>query len=120
MSTMIDQIPLEWNVLRYNINAKQIQVFNIFHHTGFLKDVVSTVKKYGCDKEMVDVKIRSDAMYHFWSRSEYEVIVTPFSGNVDMSSTSKIDIYYQLCLNWRRLIDYIYDHKDILEGVVFS
>ena len=30
---------LEWNVFYYSINSQKIIEFNIFEHSGFLKDV---------------------------------------------------------------------------------
>ena len=36
---------MEWNVYRYNFNENKIEVFNIFNHESFRKDVESLLKK---------------------------------------------------------------------------
>lgn len=53
-------------------------------------------KKYTTD-ELVELKLRHKCMYYFWSKCEYEVIVT---GWPDTKTERKIDIYQQLDANW--------------------
>ena len=47
-------------------------------------------------------------MYHFWSKCEWEIIITdwPTSGKVE----EKIDAFDQVMLNWPIFCAYILDH----------
>lgn len=75
-------------------------------------------------------------MYHYWSRSEWEVILTswpthmrldelsklnneaevhqknygrePYSLVVNLSTKEKIDVYDQITMNWNIFIDYLW------------
>lgn len=42
----MNQILLTWNVYNYNINANRIELFNIFCHSSFRKDVTNDLKEY--------------------------------------------------------------------------
>ena len=48
-------------------------------------------------EDLLDIELRHKCMYHFWSKCEYEVIVT---GWPDTKTEKKIDIYQQLDANW--------------------
>lgn len=62
-------------------------------------------KKYTPD-ELLEIELRHKCMYFFWSKCEYEVIVT---GWPDTNTEKKIDIYQQLDANW-----------DIFKNLVFE
>jgi hypothetical protein len=47
--------------------------------------------------ELLDLELHRKCMYYFWSKCEYEVIVT---GWPDTKTERKIDIYDQLDANW--------------------
>lgn len=49
-------------------------------------------------------------MYYFWSKTEWEVIVSPWVGK---GGDEKIDVYDQLKLNWDKFVDYVWSevHK---------
>lgn len=56
--------------------------------------------------ELLEMELRRKCMYFFWSKCEYEVIVT---GWPDTKTEKKIDIYQQLDANW-----------DIFKNTVFE
>ena len=62
-------------------------------------------QKYTPD-ELLEMELRRKCMYFFWSKCEYEVIVT---GWPDTKTEKKIDIYQQLDANW-----------DIFKNTVFE
>lgn len=85
----------EWNVYVYNINSKRIERYNIFHHWSFRENVEKIMKKFKKEgtKEECARKLRSELMYYFWSKSEWEIIVAkeddrviiqPWIGNDDV------------------------------------
>jgi hypothetical protein len=125
-------INLEWYVFRHDFNAKKIEKYNVFSHSGFLKDVTKLPK----DKNVFIEQLRRNAMYYFGSKCEMEVIITSWPAYIDMPEYdritkeidhirndgrtprvvniaptvgSKIDIYEQLMLNWDAFVNYTYN-----------
>ena len=97
---------LEWNVFYYSINSQKIIEFNIFEHSGFLKDVEKCFKQ--CEnKEDFAKEIKSSLMYYFWAKSEYEIIISAWCGG-NGEEAVKIDIYHQVMMNWDKFIDYLW------------
>ena len=62
----------------------------------FFWDEKKRLTKYTPD-ELIEIELRRKCMYYFWSKCEYEVIVT---GWPDTKTERKIDIYDQLDANW--------------------
>ena len=123
-----------WNVYRNNFNTKKIEVFNIFDHISFLESVKKILKQTQNKKEFSE-NIREELLYYFWSKYEYEVIITSFPVyinqkelnkiNSDNNSNSnnktkisiepdvgiKVDIYTQVMNNFDIVVDYIWNNK---------
>lgn len=123
-----------WNVYRNNFNTKKIEVFNIFDHISFLESVKKILKQTQNKKEFSE-NIRKELLYYFWSKYEYEVIITSFPVyinqkelnkiNSDNNSNSnnktkiniepdvgiKVDIYSQVMNNFDIFVDYIWNNK---------
>lgn len=59
-------------------------------------DEKKRLKTYTPD-ELIEIELRRKCQYYFWSKCEYEVIVT---GWPDTKTERKIDIYDQLDANW--------------------
>ena len=123
----------EWNVFREEFNSREIVVYNIFQHVAFY-EAVKKIAKSRPTKEVFADKVRSELSYYFWSKSEYEVIVTswpayidreelrrlrdtyeeiknqptPYKTNINPEVGEKIDIYAQVVMNWNQFIDYSY------------
>ena len=47
-------------------------------------------------------------MYYFWSKCEYEIILSPWTGRAD---DIKIDVYDQIMMNFDRLVDYCWNER---------
>ena len=129
---------LEWNVFRHDVNKKEIVTFNIFNHWKFSEDVQKSLKKFK-DKDEFAKQLRRDLMYYFWSKYEYEVVVTTFPPYITMDELDnlnkereehrekygrdyvlidvnpdtgvKIDIYNQVMNNWDIFLDYVWNSK---------
>ena len=129
---------LEWNVFRHDVNKNQIVTFNIFNHWKFNEDVKKSLKKFK-DKDEFAEHLRRDLMYYFWSKYEYEVVITTFPPyitmdeldrvnherwnhkdrygtdyfriNVSPDTGIKIDIYEQVMNNWNIFLDYVWNSK---------
>ena len=65
---------MKWNVYIYNINKHEIEHYNIFNHGGFIEYVKRHIRKYKNKDELAD-KIKSELMYYFWSKAEWELVI---------------------------------------------
>ena len=129
---------LEWNVFYHDVNKQKISTFNIFKHDGFYNDVQKSLKKFK-DKDEFAEELRHDLAYYFWSKCEYEIVVTTFSPyitmdeldrlnherwlhkdkygtdfmriGVNLDTGDKIDVYNQVMNNWDIFLDYVWNSK---------
>lgn len=100
---------LEWNVFYHDINKQKITTLNIFNHWKFAEDVQKSLKKYK-DKDEFAEELRQDLMYYFWSKSEYEILISAWCGGRDTKEL-KVDIYTQVMNNWNVFLDYVWNSK---------
>jgi len=135
---------LVWNVFHYDFNNKKVTPINLFEFNWvFLVDGLLYAKKhYANDFIKFANHIRTELQCEYWSRSEYEVIVSgwigtgfkeedinefkkeieeqkqegcPFPRVFAYDDTSyKLDVYTQVMLNWDRFIDYVWNNKRLI------
>ena len=126
---------MTWNVYMRDSNGREIKVFNIFDHHSFRESVIK-LKRKKFPKEVFAEMLKREVMYYFWSKYEYEVVVTSFPPYIDKKELdrlnaeyeeynikwghyplrmdarpeigSKIDIYAQMMLNWDVFVDYVW------------
>jgi len=96
---------LIWNVYVENFNRREIEIHNVFDHVGFLEDVRKDYKKCKNDFAAFEEKLKSNVMYYYWSKCEWEIILTSWPPRKDFKE-SKIDVYDQLRLNWDEFVKY--------------
>lgn len=129
---------LEWFVYRHDFNSKKIIKYNIFDHWRFEEEVKKDLKKCKTKEEFIE-KLKSNLMYYFWSKCEYEVVISSFPVhikkeeferlNTDFKKDTeryrhepysmwvcpdvgeKIDIAEQVLMNFGVFVDYIWSHK---------
>lgn len=105
---------MEWNVYVYNINSKRIKIFNVFEHGSFYNYIKRAVKKYK-NKDDFAEQLKSELMYYFWSKAEWEILISPWVGGDRERDAVKIDVYHQVMLNWDKFVDYVWNNrKEIL------
>lgn len=105
---------LKWNVFYHNVNKQEITTLNIFDHWRFSEDVENNLKKIK-DKDKFAEELRRDLQYYFWSKSEYEVIISPWCCSRN-TRDAKIDIYTQVTNNWEIFLDYVWNSKQHREA----
>ena len=71
---------LKWYVYRYNCNSNKIETYNVVGGKYFLETLKKMMKKYS-DKNDFAEALKSEMMYHFWSRAEWELIVETTEDN---------------------------------------
>lgn len=104
---------LEWYVYLEDVNNKKIIKYNIFNHYSFRQDLKDIIKKIK-NKDEFSEKMKRSTMYYFWSKCEYEILITTWLGRKDFKG-EKIDVYDQLQLNWNAFIDYVWKNKKYIE-----
>lgn len=99
---------LEWNVFVSDFNKKQINKYNVFNHFTFLEYCKKNAKKNAKDFDKFCDQLRKDLMYCYWSKCEWEVVITdwPTSGTCE----AKIDVFDQVMLNWDNFRNYVWEH----------
>lgn len=104
---------LVWNVYRYDINSKKIEIYNIFDHWVFYDYLYKAKRKY-LTKKNFDFKafieqVKRELSYYFFSKVECEISISePFP---DQNSIyKKIDIYEQVMLNWEVFKEYLFNN----------
>lgn len=103
-------ILIEWYVYYHDFNRNKIIKRNIFNNS--LRKEIEKIKIDSNSKEEFSEKLDSKMKYYFWSRCEYEVVVTGLFVDTDKV---KIDIYDQLRMNWHAFVDYVWSFRTIDE-----
>ena len=122
-----------WNVYAHDINRGEIRVWNVFKHGLFNRDVEKLLKE-DLTYEDFSKRLKRETMYYFWSKAEYEVVITSWAPhidnkeldrlnaerekysqyrlhNVNLDVGEKIDIYDQLLLNWEQFAESVWNFK---------
>lgn len=129
---------LVWNVYYHNFNKKKIEIYNIFDHYSFAKEVEKSLKKIKNKDEFAE-DLRKNLFYYFWAKSEWEVVITSWAPHIKMSEldrlnterkkhikewdrepyslyvnpdvNEKIDVYQQVMNNFDVFLDYVWNSK---------
>lgn len=133
---------LKWYVFDHDFNSKEIYPVNVFELSiTFIRGLLIAKKKYKDNYIKFAETIRSYLQYSYWSKCEYETIITSwppyideeelnrlikerdeqiangnkfFREDVSLETGYKIDIYTQVMLNWDRFIDYLWSNKHLI------
>jgi hypothetical protein len=101
-----------WNVYAESINAQKIIVYNLFDHGGFWSCCCKALKKYGDSKEDFLNEIKDSLIYCFWSRSEWEVIISEWPPRDHGKPVEiKIDVSDQVINNWHIFSEYVWNNR---------
>ena len=98
---------LEWNVVYFNQNKKDFEIYNVLS-SYFVDEIKKRTKKIE-DKNDFAEEVKIMCMGYFWSKFEWEIILKEWTAG-DNPKQKKIDVYDQLKLNWDRFIDYLWDN----------
>lgn len=103
---------LHWNVYIYSINSNVIKSYNVFDHAGFYEDLKKAARKFKDDKEAFIAEVKSNLMYYFWSKSEWEILLYPWLGKSDCCE--KVDVYDQVMMNFDHFSEYLWNNAVVL------
>lgn len=88
------QTKLAWSVIHQSVNRGVVEKWNVFDHGGFMEDISKAFKKHKQNKDEFLKAVKSSLMYYYWSKCEWEVIlsnqdgkmiITPWVGERDES-----------------------------------
>lgn len=99
---------LEWYVLRYDDNRKELVMWNIFNHWVFCQYVGRHLAENLTFEEFVE-ELDRELHYYFWAKYEHEIFIRTLDEN-SPRTTDKIDVYEQLKPNIKILANYIIDN----------
>lgn len=101
---------LSWYVYRQDDNSGKIEPWNIFEHGRFRQDIIELLKRLDENTVRADFAkdVKSNLMYYFWSKAEYEIILKNWIGK---DCEVKIDVYDQVMLNFDKFIDYLWGQE---------
>ena len=97
---------MKWNVYVHDFNKNEIKAYNIFEHRCFMEDLKKDFKECK-NKDDFARKLRSELKYYYWSKAEWEIIISPWIGRKE-SCDIKIDVYDQITNNWEVFLDYVW------------
>lgn len=101
---------LTWNVYYENFNTRRIETHNVFNHYRFWEDCIKNVKKNKDNKEAFEKQLKQDLQYYYWSKSEWEIILSAWPSRKDFDE-EKIDVFDQIYLNWDKFADYVWENR---------
>mgnify|MGYP000481387179 CR=1 FL=1 len=103
---------LVWNVLLHDFNSDKIITYNVFSDE-FKENLYKEYRKKKINNKLeLKEYIKSKMMYHYWSRSEYEIAVGGLHSKYP-ENFEKIDAYHQLEMNLDHIVDYINDYLEM-------
>jgi len=135
---MKTEIKPVWNVYDYSHNDNEMRVFNVFNHSSFNHNVEKILKQDTTKEEFSEL-LRRQVQYYYWSKAEWECVITDLNPHiaqrdlerilnecylkktnadrlcrythVNLSDAEKIDVYDQLRLNWEEFVEYVWSFK---------
>ena len=66
---------LVWNVLKINCSTQELRIFNVFEHDSFYCNI-RKLFKMDMSKEDFAEQLKREAQYYYWSKTEWECIIT--------------------------------------------
>ena len=109
--------PPSWIVKNYEINSNVIKDYDVLKYR---EEFIKKLKKKKLDKAEFAKEIRSEMMYRYWSRTEYElimkvtenghIILSPWMGRRN-SEEAEIDVTDDADFNWKGFSAEFYKKK---------
>lgn len=100
---------MEWYVLNYDWNKKEVYNYNIFTSVKFNRGITEILGSNPKDFNEFVEKLDRELKYCFWSKREYEISVGD-AFEEDVNKLTKIDVYSQVAPNVKQLAIYIMEY----------
>lgn len=102
---------LKWLVYNEDFNAKCIREYDIFNHHSFREDCIKNAKKNKDNKEAFLDNLLRDIKYYFWSKCEYEIILSSWPPDKKGFRNKKIDVSDQVLQHWDVFSEYVWENR---------
>lgn len=132
---------LVWNVIEIDMNTDKVVYVNLLEKNHYVWNSVKEFlkKNKNASFEEFEDKVDHIIMYQYWSRYEYEHVITTFPPHLTMEGLDsaikerddhiskwgqcrfvqapievgeKVDVYFQVQLNWTAFITYLWENKE--------
>lgn len=104
-----------WNVYMEDYEDKTIRIVNVFDHFRFIEDCKKTYRKYRNPEDInkLEEEIKRLTQYYFWSKSEYEIVITRWPQPREDQNFKSVrkDVYDQIELNWDIFFKNFTEHR---------
>lgn len=107
---------LVWNVYIENINKRQIEIYNIFNHGGFKKDLKEINDEVKDNKDEFLDRLKRSLQYYYWSKCEWEIILSDWPPSKKFND-KKISVYDQVYNNWSIFSEYVWNNRTLIENL---
>jgi hypothetical protein len=71
-----------WEAMNFDVNTEKFKPYNVL---AYREDFIKKLKKKVSTKEEFTQQMKREMMYYFWSKCEWEVILTNKDGRIIMS-----------------------------------
>lgn len=111
---------LKWYAYYESWNDHEIKPFNIFDHGGVMEDLRKAAKKVHIREDIPEEKeeflkiLKRDLKYYYWSKCEWEIVLTPWVGS-GKTKDIKIDVWDQIEMNWDIFSEYVWQNRKELK-----
>lgn len=107
-----DPNTIEWYVYYHDFNHDKLIKWNIFNNWVFKEAVEKLIKDKNITKKEFSEQIKGQLMYRFWSKCEYEIVISSLHFSSKHGVEEKIDIYDQVMLNFDKFVNYLWLLKE--------
>ena len=106
---------MEWYVIVEDVNKREISTYNIFNHYRFAEGVKEAYEAHKNDYAAFCGQVNRELMYYFWSKCEWEVIVSEWPPS-PREVSEKIDAYSQVMMNQYIFFEYVWNECKKIYG----
>ena len=127
---------LKWNVYTEDFNHKYIKTYNVLNN-GIIDEILNKTSSI-TDKNEFAKEVEHILKYHYWSRAEWEIVITdwpphmtvseldrlqlevaehykiyneyPYAVTINPIVDKKVDVWDQVQMNWDIFIDYVWNN----------
>lgn len=105
----MEKYNLSWKAFYHNFNARRIEEYNVLND-GFINGLMERLPKKKSDitYDIFKENLRSELMYRYWCKCEWEVVLSAFPPSKNGEEERKVDIYQQVMLNFEIFCKYAY------------
>lgn len=100
---------MKWNVIIFNVNKQEIEIWNVFNHGRFVEYVKEDLRKCKTKEEFA-IELQCELRYCFCSKCEWELVIeidknnriylNPWVGCKEPKNV-RVDVTNDSSFNWR-------------------